>query len=83
MSFTHKPSLPVSVDQVIGLVEQLSPKDKRKVVHALRKEQLAENISRLHEIWGRVKLSEKEIAAVVEEVRAARYERRKAAQARR
>jgi len=83
MSFTNKPTPSVSVDQVIGLVEQLSAKDKRKVAQALRKEQLAENISRLHALWGRVKLSEKEITAVVEEVRAERYEKSKAAKARR
>ena len=78
MSFTSKPSVELSLDQVIGLVEQLSDKDAEKVMQRLELKRKTKALARMRTIWGKVKMSEKEITKIVEEVRQERYERQKA-----
>lgn len=61
----------------------MSAKDRRALMSALRGDEIAEDIEWLHKVWGRVKLSDKEITAIVEEVRAEMHEKRKAPKTRR
>jgi hypothetical protein len=83
MSFTTKPSVTLTLDQVVELVEQLSDKDKLKVAKRLRQKSRSEAVDDLIAIFSKVKMSEKEVTALVEEVRADRYARQKAHSARR
>ena len=78
MSFTNKPSVALTLDQVVELVDQLSPADKLKVAKRIQKRQRSKDIDRLVEIFSKVKMSEKEVTAIVEDVRAERYAREKA-----
>lgn len=83
MSFTNKPSVTLTLDQVVDLVEQLSDKDKLKVAKRLRQKSRSEAVDDLIAIFSKVKMSEKEVNALVEEVRTERYARQKARSARR
>lgn len=83
MSFTNRPSLTLSLDQVVDLVEQLSDKDKLKVAKRLQQKSRSEAVDDLIAIFSKVKMSEKEVTALVEEVRTERYARQKARSTRR
>lgn len=83
MSFTNKPSVSLSLDQVMELVDQLSTADKLKLAKRLRGKERNEDIEDLIAIFSKVKMSEKEVTALVEEVRTERYASQKAGSARR
>ena len=83
MSFTNKPSVSLSLDQVMEIVDQLSPADKLKVAKRIQKGQRSKDIDRLVEIFSKVKISEKELTAMVQEERAKIYAREQARSARR
>ena len=83
MSFTNKPSVALTLDQVVELVDQLSDKDKLKVVKRLRTKERSEAVDDLIAIFSKVKMSEKEVTSLVEEVRTERYASQKARSARR
>ena len=83
MSFTNKPSVTLTLDQVVDLVEQLSDKDKLKVAKRLRQKSRSEAVDDLIAIFSKVKMSEKEVTAIVEEERAKIYAREKARHTRR
>ena len=83
MSFTNKPSVALTLDQVVDLVEQLSDKDKLKVAKRLRQKSRSEAVDDLIAIFSKVKMSEKEVTAIVEEERAKIYAREKARHTRR
>ena len=83
MSFTNKPSVALTLDQVVDLVEQLSDKDKLKVAKRLRQKTRSEAVDDLIAIFSKVTMSEKEVTAIVEEERAKIYAREKARHARR
>lgn len=83
MSFTNKPTVALSVDQVIDLVDQLSPADKLKVAKRIQKGQRSKDIDRLVEIFSKVKISEKQLTAMVEKERAKIHAREQARPARR
>ena len=83
MSFTNKPSVSLSLDQVMQIVDQLSPADTLKVANRIKKKNKDSDLDDLIAIFSKVKMSEKEVTAIVEEVRAERYAREKARHARR
>ncbi len=83
MSFTNKPSISLSLDQVMEIVDQLSPADKLKVAKRMRGKEPVDEIDDLIAIFSKVKMSEKELTAIVEEERAKIYAREKARHARR
>ena len=68
MSFTNKPSVALTLDQVVELVDQLSPADKLKVAKRIQKRQRSKDIDRLVEIFSKVKISEKMHADIVEQL---------------
>jgi len=78
MSFTNKPSVALTLDQVLEIVDQLSPADTVKVVKRIKKKSKDADLDDLISIFSKVKMSEKEVTAIVEEVRAERYAREKA-----
>ncbi len=83
MSFTNKPSVTLTLDQVVELVDQLSPADKLKVAKRIQKNQRSKDVDRLVEILSKVKISEKQLTAMVEEERAKIHAREQARPARR
>ena len=83
MSFTNKPSVVLTIDQVLGIVDQLSDANKLKVAKRIRMTQRSKEIDDLIAIFENVQMTEKESTAMVEDVRAKRYARKKALTARR
>jgi len=83
MSFTNKPSVALTLDQVMEIVDQLSAADKLKVAKRMRGSERNEAIDDLIAIFSKVKMSEKEVSALVEDVRAERYASQKTRTARR
>lgn len=83
MSTAKKYSLNLSLDQVVEVVEQLSDKDMLKLAKRLRQKTRSEALDRLIAVFSKVKMSEKEITALVEEVRKERYASPKARMAER
>ncbi len=83
MSFTNKPSVSLSLDQVMEIVDQLSTADKLKVAKRIQKGQRSKDIDRLVEIFSKVKISEKGLTAMVQEERAKIYAREQARSSRR
>ncbi|HMQ76045.1 MAG TPA: hypothetical protein PKE21_08775 [Flavobacteriales bacterium] len=83
MSFTNKPTVALSLDQVVELVDQLSPADKLKVAKRLRTKEHNEAVEDLISLFSKVKMSEKQVTALVEEVRTERHASQKARSARR
>lgn len=78
MSFTNKPSVALTLDQVMEIVDQLSPADTLKVAKHIKKKNKDADLDDLIAIFSKVKMSEKEMTAIVEDVRAERYAREKA-----
>ncbi len=78
MSFTNKPSVALTLDQVMEIVDQLSPADTLKVAKHIKKKNKDADLDDLIAIFSKVKMSEKEVTAIVEDVRAERYAREKA-----
>jgi len=78
MSFTNKPSVSLTFDQVLEIVDQLSDAEKLKVAKRIRKTQRSADIDRLIEIFSKVKISAKELTSIVEEERAKIHAREKA-----
>ncbi len=78
MSFTNKPSVSLTFDQVLDIVDQLSAAEKLKVAKRIRKTQRSADLDRLIEIFSKVKMSAKELTAIVEEERARIHAREKA-----
>ncbi len=78
MSFTNKPTVALSLDQVVELVDQLSDKDKLKVAKRLRQKARSEAVDDLIAIFSKVKISDKELTAIVEEERTKIHARQKA-----
>lgn len=78
MSFTNKPTVTLTLDQVVELVDQLSPADKLKVAKRLRTKERHDAVEDLIAIFSKVKISDKELTAIVEEERAKIHARQKA-----
>ena len=79
MSFTNKPSVSLTLDQVLEIVDQLSTADKLKVAKRMQEKERNEAIDDLVTIFSKVKLSAKAVSAIVEEERTlpARWYRRR------
>lgn len=83
MSFTEKPTVTLTLEQVMEIVDQLSAADKLKVAQRIRRTQRTKDVDRLIELFSKVKLAPKEVTGIVEEVRAIKHAREQARQARR
>jgi CO dehydrogenase nickel-insertion accessory protein CooC1 len=83
MAFTNKPSIALTLDQVMEIVDQLSPADTLKVAKHIKKKNKDADLDDLIAIFSKVKMSEKEVTTLVEEVRTERYASQKARSARR
>ncbi|MBS1936634.1 MAG: hypothetical protein JSS84_02315 [Bacteroidetes bacterium] len=82
MSFTNKPSVSLTLDQVMEIVDQLSDANKLKVAKRIRRTHRSKEIDELISVFSKVKMDEKEVTALVEEVREKRYASKKARAAR-
>ena len=78
MAFTNKPSVTLSLDQVLEVVDQLSDADTLKLLKRIRKRNKDADVDDLIAIFSKVKMSDKEFTSIVEDVRAERYAREKA-----
>ncbi|MGB3525080.1 MAG: hypothetical protein WBB32_03820 [Flavobacteriales bacterium] len=78
MSFTNKPSVSLTLDQVLEIVDQLSTADKLKVAKRMQEKERNEAIDDLVAIFSKVKLSAKAVSAIVEEERTQVHARQKA-----
>lgn len=83
MAFTNRPTVTLSLDQVMEAVDQLSPADTVKVLKRIRKKNKDADVDDLIAIFSKVKMGDKELTSIVEDVRAERYAREKARHARR
>ncbi len=82
MSSTNNPSVSLTLDQVLEIVDQLSPADTLKVATRLKKKNKDADLDDLIAIFSKVKMTDKELTSIVEDVRAERYAREKARHAR-
>lgn len=69
MTFESKGSQSRVVDDILARVSQLSAVDRKAFMHAIQQQQREEDLQWLHKVWGRVALDQKEIDALVDEVR--------------
>ena len=83
MSFTERPTVTLTLDQVMEIVDQLSAADKLKVAKRIRRTQRSKDVDRLIEMFSKVKLPPKEVTAIVEDVRASKHAREQTRQGRR
>lgn len=57
------------VDEILSRVGKLSAADKRAFMKAIRQQEVKEDLTWLHKVWGKVALKDSEITRIVEEVR--------------
>ena len=69
MTFDTKGNQSQAVDQILARVSKLSAADKRAFMKAIRQQELKDDITWLHKVWGKVTLKDSEITRMVEEVR--------------
>jgi hypothetical protein len=77
MPGTKKYTVVLTLDQVAELLDQLSDADTVKVVKRLRQKPRSEAVDELIAVLSKVKMSEKDVTALVEEVRTGRFARQK------
>ena len=65
MSFTNKPSVALTLDQVMEIVDQLSPADTLKVAKHIKKKNKDADLDDLIAIFSKVKMSDGRIDAAV------------------
>jgi hypothetical protein len=78
MAFTNRPTVSLTLDQVLEAVDQLAPADKLKVAKRLRGKVREDIVEELIEIFSEVKITDKQLTAIVEEERAKIHARQKA-----
>ncbi|MDQ3099855.1 MAG: hypothetical protein M3R08_00590 [Bacteroidota bacterium] len=78
MAFTNRPTVTLTLEQVLEVVDQLSDGDTLKVVKHIRKKKRNADVDDLIAIFSKVKLSDKKLTAIVEEERAKIHARQKA-----
>lgn len=78
MSFTNKPSVSLTLDQVLEIVDQLSTADKLKVAKRMQAKERNEAIEDLIAIFSGVEMTGKEVTAIVEAERSKIHARQKA-----
>jgi len=69
MAFDTKRNQSRDVDEILSRVGKLSAADKRTFMKAIRQQEIKEDLSWLHKVWGKVTLKDSEITRIVEEVR--------------
>ena len=78
MAFTNKPNVSLTIDQILGIVDQLSPADTLKVAKRIKARNKNADLDDLIAIFSKVKISDEDLTAIVEEERAKLYAREKA-----
>jgi Mn-dependent DtxR family transcriptional regulator len=81
MSFDTTARVTLSLDQLLEMVDQLSDKEAEKVAERLALKRKKDAVARMSAIMGKVKMSPREVARIVEDVRQDRYDKRKAREA--
>lgn len=76
MSFDTTAKVSISLDQLLLIVDQLSDKEADKVAARLALKRKKDAVARMSAIMGKVKMSPREIARIVEDVRQERYDKR-------
>ncbi|MBX2984010.1 MAG: hypothetical protein KF843_15155 [Flavobacteriales bacterium] len=69
MAFDIKPTGSTAVDEVLTKIGRLSAADRRKFFRAIRAQEMQEDLQWFHKVWGRVSLTDTEIAEMVNDVR--------------
>lgn len=69
MTFDTKGNQSQAVDKILARVSKLSAADKRAFMKAIRQQEVKDDITWLHKVWGKVTLKDSEITRMVEEVR--------------
>jgi len=69
MTFDTKGNQSQAVDEMLARVSKLSAADRRAFFKAIRQQEVKEDITWLHKVWGKVTLKDSEITRLVEEVR--------------
>ncbi|MBK7382563.1 MAG: hypothetical protein IPI81_04400 [Flavobacteriales bacterium] len=76
MSFDTTAKVSITLDQLLLIVDQLSDKEADKVAARLALKRKKDAVARMAAIMGKVKMSPREIARIVEDVRQERYDKR-------
>ncbi len=76
MSFDTTAKVSITLDQLLLIVDQLSDKEADKVAARLALKRKKDAVARMSAIMGKVKMSPREIARIVEDVRQERYAER-------
>jgi hypothetical protein len=69
MTFDTKDNQSQAVDEMLARVSKLSTADRRAFMKAIRQQELKDDITWLHKVWGKVTVKDSEITQLVEEVR--------------
>jgi hypothetical protein len=77
MAVTNKFTVTLSFAQMLEVMDQLSEADTLKVLKHIRKKKRSAVVDDMIAIFSKVKMSEKELNSIVEDVRKERYEKRK------
>ena len=78
MAFTNKPHVSLTMDQILSIVDQLSPEDTLKVAERIKARNKNADLDDLIAIFSKVRIGEEELTSIVEEERAKLYAREKA-----
>jgi hypothetical protein len=81
MAFDTMARVTLTLEQLLQLVDQLSEKDAEKVAARLALKRKKDAVERMSNTMRKVKLSTREINAIVEEVRTERFAKRKGREA--
>ena len=79
MAFDTTARVSLSLEQLLELLDQLSAKDAEKVAARLELKRKKDAVARMSNTMRKVKLSQREVDAIVEDVRRERYAKRKGA----
>lgn len=69
MTFDTKGNQSPAVNEMLARVSKLSAADRRAFMKAIRLQEVKDDITWLHKVWGKVTLKDSEITRLVEEVR--------------
>ena len=79
MAFDTTARVTLTLDQLLDLVDQLSDKEAKKVAARLALKRKKDAVSRMSATMSKVRLTQREVTEIVEDVRKERYEKRKGA----
>ena len=69
MTFDTKGNQSQAVAKILARVSKVFAADKRAFMKAIRQQEVKDDITWLHKVWGKVTLKDSEITRMVEEVR--------------